>query len=147
MSGRFQIVILMFAGSLISATVVAQDLFVYPQKGQDNAQMDKDKYECYQWARQQTGVDPVRGAPAQEQQQSTVGRGMARGALGGLAIGNIAGGSGSKGAAAGALLGGVRSGAQDSRRRSSQQQSAAQSQQSYDRAYGACLEGRGYTVR
>ena len=75
------------------------------------------------------------------------GRGVARGAVGGLVIGNVAGGSGSKGAAAGALMGGLSSGARDNRRRSAQQQSAAQSQQSYNRAYGACLEGRGYTVR
>lgn len=147
MSGCFKIAFLAVAGSLISATVVAQDLFVYPQKGQDNAQMDKDKFECYQWARQQTGIDPVSGAPAAAQTQSTVGRGVARGAVGGLVIGNVAGGSGSKGAAAGALMGGLRSGTQDNRRRSAQQQSAAQSQQSYNRAYGACLEGRGYTVR
>ena len=135
------------AGALASSAALAQDLFVYPQQGQDNAQMDKDKYECYEWARRQTGIDPVRGAPQPAQTQSTVGRGMVGGALGGLAIGNIAGGSGSKGAAAGALIGGLRSGAQDNRRRSSQQQAASQSQQSYNRAYGACLEGRGYTVR
>ncbi len=138
---------LVLAGALIASTTLAQDLFVYPQKGQDAAQMDKDKFECYQWARQQTGVDPVQGAPAPAQQQSTVGRGVARGAVGGLAISNIAGGSGRRGAAAGAAIGGVRSGVQDNRQRSAAQQSAAQSQQSYNRAYGACLEGRGYTVK
>jgi len=138
---------LILVGVLVSSTVGAQDLFVYPQKGQDAAQMDKDKYDCYQWARQQTGVDPVKGSPAPAQQQSTVGRGVARGAVGGLAISNIAGGSGRRGAAAGAAIGGVRSGVQDNRQRSAAQQSAAQSQQSYNRAYGACLEGRGYTVK
>ena len=37
----------------------AQDLVIYPAKGQNNEQMEKDKYECYQWAKQQTGFDPM----------------------------------------------------------------------------------------
>ena len=147
MAYRSTLFLTIISGLLLTSAAVAQDLFVYPQKGQDAAQMDKDKYECYQWARQQTGIDPVQGSPAAAQTQSTVGRGVARGALTGLAIGNIADGSGSKGAAAGALIGGLRSGARDNRSRSAAQQSAAQSQQSYNRAYSACLEGRGYTVK
>ena len=147
MNSRLNTAFFFIVGLLASNAAVAQDLFVYPQKGQDAAQTDQDKYQCYQWARQQTGTDPVRGAPAPSRNQSTVGRGVAGGALGGLAIANIAGGSGRKGAAAGALMGGVSSSVRDNRRQSSAQQSAARSQQSYNRAYAACLEGRGYTVR
>ena len=144
---HYRLAFMALVGALASSTAGSQDLFVYPQQGQDNAQMDKDKYECYQWARRQTGIDPVQGSPAAAQTQSTVGRGLAGGALGGAALGAIAGGSARKGAAAGALMGGISSSARDNRRRSSAQQSAARSQQSYDRAYSACLEGRGYTVR
>ena len=36
-----------------------QDLIVYPAKGQSNDQMEKDKYECYSWAKGQTGFDPM----------------------------------------------------------------------------------------
>jgi hypothetical protein len=36
-----------------------QELIIYPAKGQGPEQMEKDKYECYNWAKQQTGFDPV----------------------------------------------------------------------------------------
>lgn len=32
--------------------------FVYPSKGQSEAEQNKDKWECHQWATQQTGIDP-----------------------------------------------------------------------------------------
>lgn len=147
MRSRLNTASIIIAGLLASGAAVGQDLFVYPQKGQSSAQMDQDKYQCYEWARNQTGIDPVRGSPAPAQTQSTVGSGIVGGALTGLVIGNVAGGSGSKGAATGALLGGLSSGARDNRRRSASQQSASRSQQSYNRAYAACLEGRGYTVK
>lgn len=131
-----------------AAPILAQEPFVYPAKGQSQEQLEKDKFECYQWARQNTGVDPVSGTPqAQSSGGSTAGRRAAGGAVKGLAIANIAGGSGSKGAAAGAVVGGARGAAQDNRQRQAQQQQAAQTQQSYNRAYSACLEGRGYTVK
>jgi hypothetical protein len=61
----------------------------------------------------------------------------------GAAVGAIAGDAG-KGAAAGAVVGGARG------RRGSmaaQQQQQAASSNAYDRAFAACMEGRGYTVR
>ena len=132
-----------------SASLFAQEVYIYPQKGQSQEQQDKDQYECYQWAKQNTGVDPVQGTPqaSSSSGDGTVARGTVRGALGGLVIGNIAGGSGSKGAAAGAVLGGTGSAIRKSQRQSGQQQQAANSQANYNRAYGACLEGRGYTVK
>jgi hypothetical protein len=61
----------------------------------------------------------------------------------GAAVGAIAGDAG-KGAAAGAVVGGVAG-----RRRGIQenQAAAAQTQDTYYRAFAACMEGRGYTVR
>ena len=41
--------------------VRSQDFYVYPKAGQDNQTMERDKFECYQWAKQQTGYDPSRG--------------------------------------------------------------------------------------
>ena len=125
------------------------DLFVYPAKGQSAEQTEKDKYECYQWAKQNTGVDPMQGATQQQKSDTSgdVAKGVVGGALSGLVIGNIAGGSGSKGAAAGAVFGGIGSASRSHRRQSSQQQASGQSRANYDRAYGACLEGRGYTVK
>ena len=132
----------------LAAPLKAQDLFVYPQKGQSAAQQDKDQYECYQWARQNTGVDPQRPPPAtQSNTGDQAARGAVRGALGGLAIANIAGGSGSKGAAAGAIFGGLGGASRSNRQQQAQQQQSNQAMSQYNRAYAACLNGRGYTVK
>ena len=44
---------------LAAGVVSAQELVIYPAKGQSNEQMEKDKYECYTWAKQQSGFDPM----------------------------------------------------------------------------------------
>jgi len=36
---------------LAAGVVSAQELVIYPAKGQSNEQMEKDKYECYTWAK------------------------------------------------------------------------------------------------
>ena len=46
--------------SLLGASAVsAQEPFIYPTKGQNARQQDKDKYECYGWAKGQSGFDPM----------------------------------------------------------------------------------------
>ena len=147
---------------LFPPAVQAQDPIVYPAKGQSNEQVEKDKYECYNWAKQQTGFDPMQvptttSAPPPQQSEGpgAVG-GAARGGLGGLAIGAIAGDAG-KGAAIGAVAGGLFGGLRhnDKSRSNDQQRQQWENQQTanyanqrnkYNRAYSACLEGRGYTV-
>ena len=42
----------------------AQDPVVYPAKGQSQEQTDRDKFECYTWAKQQTGFDPMQQSQA-----------------------------------------------------------------------------------
>jgi hypothetical protein len=139
------------------------DLIVYPKKGQTAQQQEKDEYECYTWGKNKTGFDPMQvpkataPPPQQEAKQGGVGRGAVRGGVTGLAVGAIAGDAGKGaaiGAAAGGLFGGMRR--QDQKRREEQaQQQWAQDQaaqyahkrNNYDRAYKACLEGRGYTVK
>src|SRR6201996_3142948 len=37
-----------------------QRVFVYPSNGQSPEQTERDRYECHNWAVQQTGVDPSR---------------------------------------------------------------------------------------
>jgi len=71
--------------------------------------------------------------------------GAARGAALGAVGGAIAGDAG-KGAAAGAAIGGLHTVMSDRRANEAQQQAYSASTQTYDRAYGACLQGRGYTV-
>ena len=149
-------------------TAVAQELVIYPAKGQSNEQTEKDKYACYSWAKGQTGFDPMVApqaiTPEPAQQTKSVAGGAVRGGVGGAVVGTgigaIAGGSkgagrgAGVGALAGGTIGGVRSHSQNQQAEQAQRQRGeeqlAQDQQrrnNYNRAFGACLEGRGYTVR
>jgi len=142
-----------------------QDFIIYPSKGQSQQQTEQDKFQCYEWAKQQTGFDPMAtpkttSPPPPSAQGSTAGgavKGGAVGALGGLSIGSIGGHAGEGaaiGAIAGGLIGGLRSRQQQEQAQQAQQQwadqQAAQYMQKrdyYNRAYKACLTGRGYTVQ
>ena len=145
------------AGAMLvaSSTFVQADPYVYPAKGQSAEQMEKDKYQCYGWGKQQTGFDPMNPPVASTGQANTgsVVGGAAKGAAGGAVIGAIAGDAG-KGAAIGAATGTVARGARNRGARNQQQQQAqqqsaaiAQMHSEYDRAYAVCLEGRGYSVK
>jgi len=143
--------------------VYAQEPFIYPEKGQSAEQQEKDKHECYSWAKGQTGFDPMQvptattAPPQQGTQQSSAVRGAAGGALVGVTAGAIAGDAGKGaaiGAASGALIGGMRRRDQQRQQQQAEQQWAEQEtanytnqRNNYNRAYGACLEGRGYTVK
>jgi len=124
--------------------VLAQQPIVYPAKGQSAQQQRADEGACYVWARDRTGIDPAAGQPASPQPTGQVAKGVVGGALKGAAIAGIADGDTGRGAAAGAVMGGVRGAA---RQQKTQQQAQASGVQQFQRAYGACLEGRGYTVR
>jgi hypothetical protein len=151
------------AAWLVAAPALADDIYIYPAKGQSKEQQDKDRYECYEWAKQQTGFDPMKkpqatSAPPPEQDpQGGAVSGAAKGAAVG-AIGGAIGGNAGKGAAIGALAGGVFGGAR--RRHQAAEQEAAQQQwadqqvanyqqqrSSWERAAKACLTGRGYTIQ
>lgn len=134
----------------------AQGPVAYPAKGQTEARQDRDEGECHVWARKKTGIDPATLAanpPPQETGPAVGGgerlRGAARGALGGAAIGAIAGDTGQGagiGAVAGTMMGGHRARQNQASRNESAQQAHAQQLDSYDRAYAACMTGRGYTI-
>ncbi len=142
----------------IAGSVVGQELFIYPNKGQSAEQQDKDKFECYSWAKNSSGFDPMAPptATAPPPQQQAKKGGVIRGAAGGAAVGAIVGDSddAKKGAAVGGLLGGMRRNEQKRQQQHDQQQweqeqtqQYAQARNNYNRGYAACLEGRGYTVR
>ncbi len=148
----------------VSTEAFAQsDMFIYPKEGQSNEQMEQDKYSCYGWAKKQTGFDPMEvpqaTAPPPQKQAKKGGmlRGAAGGALLGAGIGSISGDAGAGaaiGAGAGALFGGARRNKQVKQQQQAEQQWAqdqssqyAQRRNSYNRAYAACLEARGYTVK
>jgi Glycine zipper len=131
-------------------------VIVYPSKGQSAQQQNKDEGECYAWAKQQTGIDPVAVASAPTQQQgAAVGggervKGAARGAVGGAAIGAIAGDTG-KGAGIGAVAGTMAGGRQARQNKKEKEQQAQQAKsatlQQFNKGFGACMEGRGYTIK
>ena len=133
-------------------------VYVYPAKGQSQTQQANDESICYKSARSRTGVDPTNlppatAAPVAVHQGGAV-RGAAGGAAGGAAIGAIAGNAG-KGAAIGALAGGVvgrgrQNAANNAERHYAEANAQAQRSQSmnnFRRAFAACLESKGYTVK
>ena len=134
-------------------------LIVYPAKGQAPAQQQKDEGECYQWAHQQTGIDPMAPAATPPPQAASgpdgsAVKGAARGAAAGAAIGAIAGDTGEGaaiGATAGAMRGRRKAKAQKKEAAAdAQQQAKSQDQQTkgtFSKAMSACLEGRGYSVK
>lgn len=147
------------AGLVIAAAAAAafaQKPIVYPAKGQSTQQQQKDDGQCLAWAKQNTGIDPVAASqPAPQQSGPAVGggervKGAARGAVGGAVIGGIAGDAGT-GAGIGAAAGTMAGGARARKNQQAQNQQAQQQQKNalatYYRAYGACMEGRGYTIK
>lgn len=134
-------------------------LYVYPSKGQNQQQQKQDEFECYKWAVEQSGIDPlnlpkVTAPPPQSGPTGAAVVGAAKGAAAGAAIGSISGDMG-KGAAYGAMIGGIagrRQGkqAQASSNQQAQQQSAGQEQamrDSFIKAFTVCIEGKGYTIK
>lgn len=151
---------------LILSAAHAQEQYIYPNKGQSARQQDKDKFDCYGWAKGQTGFDPMappspKAPPPSRGRHSVVGGAVGGGALGagvGALGGAVAGGKAGKGAKIGAATGGLLGGMgaaganarasqeyRDWERREAQQYAAARTQ--YNRAFAACMEGRGYTVK
>lgn len=146
-----------------SGAALGQGVIIYPDRGQSPQQQQQDQGQCHAWAVQQSGFDPSRPQmaqappPPQTGPQGQVlrgaGRGAAIGAVGG-AIGGDAGKGAAIGAATGALFGGMRrreermAQEQQYDQAMAQQQAAmAQGSSTYNRALGACMAGRGYTVR
>ena len=141
-----------------SGLVFGGDLIVFPNDGQSAEQQEADEFSCYNWGKRETGFDPMATPtatappPAQEPAKGGTGRGMLRGA----AIGGIIDGSdGAKtGAATGAVVGTMRRNDQRRQQQAAEDQWAqeqtaiyAENRNRYDRAYAACMEAKGYTVR
>lgn len=138
-----------------SLAMAQQKPVIYPAKGQSAEQQQKDDGECYVWAKNTTGVDPVAlnaaPPPTAPPPKGQVAKGMMRGAVGGAVIGEVADDNAGGGAAAGAVVGGARS-AQKGKQAQAQQQSQAKASQqqamsTYYRGFGACMEGRGYVLK
>jgi len=143
-------------------------VYVYPGKGQSAEQLDRDRYECYVWAVEQTGFDPSQPSLAPHQRVEVVpapapGADTVAGAVAGAVIGAAVSSPrrAGAGAAVGAVIGGVLGSASDAARvqeareiqrrqdlRETERLARIERQSNdYRRALTACLEGRGYTVK
>ena len=141
---------------VLATSVFSQEPIVYPAKGQSQDKMEQDKYQCYSWAKKQTGFDPMQPPPPLAQPRGPRSSPL-RGAAGGAALGVVGGaigGNAGKGAAIGAatggLIGGLRMRHEQQQITYAQQQQAAaygQERGGYNRAFSACMEGRGYSVK
>ena len=151
------------------ATPPSTEVYFYPTKGQSKAQQERDRYECYLWAKQQTGFDPSAPNLAPHQRVRVVptsppGEDVKAGAIAGAVMGAVVARPGEeaegavKGAIAGAIVGAAAESAREQQTRQIEAQRQAQldaqhaarlEQQAsnYRRAMSACLKGRGYEVR
>ena len=134
----------------------AQRPIAYPSQRQGQERQDRDDGQCQAWARKQTGVDPAALAanpPPQETGPAVGGgervRGALRGALGGAAIGAIGGDAGEGaaiGAGVGTLAGGHRARQNQAGRNAANAGARQAALDEYNRAWNACMRGRGYSV-
>lgn len=141
---------------------------VYPARGQAAAQIDRDRFECHEWARQQSGFDPSQPVPAAVPAGTAPATpagtgavataGLLKGAAGGAAVAELSDHDAGKGAAAGMLGASLRQQMQQRRALSQQQGAAAQqatqqqtaraqARSTYERGFAACMEARGYVVK
>jgi type II secretory pathway pseudopilin PulG len=124
------------------ATVAANVPMVYPAKGQSAQQTERDKFECYEWSKGQTGFDPLQaevpqamvqpGVATASTSQSTApshaALGMAKRAAGGAAVAELTHNDAGKGAAVGVLGAAVRERMQQQQAAQAKQQQATQQQ-------------------
>lgn len=143
------------------------DVYFYPLEAQSPERQDRDRYECYLWAKQHTGFDPSLARADQPQVRVVAvpppGHDTAVGAVTGAAIGAAVAQpwETGEGAAIGAVAGAMLGAASDAARQQQAEQAQAQLDQahsrsnarmeaaiqSYRRAMQACLEARGYAVQ
>ena len=152
---------LVAAAALSSLTLVAaaaedlRALEVQGQRGQSLEQTRRDRYECHNWAVEQTGdaptavpVDPEPSGGDRELRRERVDRAIVGAAIGGV-IGSIFNNGRRRhsndrvlaGAAAGAAIGAATASGQRH-----DPASGEEAPSDYLRALTACLEGRGYSV-
>ncbi len=141
---------------VVFMTSAQSEMFIFPKDGQSAEQQEQDEFACYKWAKNQTGVDPNQPTQSAASPPPSRRGGVLGSAMGGAALGAIGGaiaGDAGKGAAIGAAVGGGSGMLRQRRARAEshqrQQQAAAaqqQNRQGFNRAYGVCLEARGYKV-
>jgi hypothetical protein len=143
-----------FGGTAAGAAEDLAALRVEGVHGQTAERARRDRYECHNWAVEQTGEAPRR-APAEppadverERRAERVGR-VITGAVLGAGLGGVVRGAQGENPNQGVLAGaaiGAAVGAATGKAREQREEEAAAVPSDYLRALTACLEGRGYTV-
>lgn len=160
---------------LVCKLGAAQDIYVYPAKGQSDEQLADDRYECHRWAVKESDFDPsqfddvepfrtVKVPVPENEAEGATQKGAIAGAVTGAVIGAHSGDA-AKGAVIGTVIGTIagaaieEQGQRDARaqageeaRRQAEELARTKAEKAlrrsnYRRALTACLEGRGYTVR
>jgi len=171
--GVWRLIVVALVLGAVPGVGLAQQLFIYPDRGQSPDQQARDRWECHNWAVQQTGFDPSAPQMAQAAppppppSMGAPQGGLFRGAAGGAALGAVGGaigGDAGKGAAIGAAVGGLFGMMRRAEQMRQQEQAQMQYQQqmqamaaqqsaartgasaNYNRAFGVCMNGRGYQV-
>lgn len=134
------------AAVLLAVGVAAQKPVVYPAKAQSAQQQQKDDGACYAWAKSNTGIDPAVVAQTPQPAPKPGGERL-KGAARGAVIGEVVSDKPGEGAAVGAIVGGARARKSQAAQQQQAQAQQAQTMNTFYRAYGACMEGRGYTVK
>ena len=161
------VVFVLCAGSFAYA---GMGTYAFPQKGQTPEMQQQDEQGCAQWASDQTGINPAVLQYKQQEAQADLQKGaeeankprvvrkLGRVALTGAAVGsmneNMNSGAG-KGAAMAATVGASRMLGQraDQKAQAPLNEANAKAGQvqaeteQYVRAYSACMEGKGYSIR
>ena len=155
--------------SVLAASAQADETYVFPAADQSEEQQKKDEYECYLWAVDQSGFDPVEGHQGDPSQASDdadsagaksggAGKAALGGATRGAVIAEASDGDASKGATAGATMGLIKGkrrqqAAADKEKAAREEQARAEAEakqklvSNYERARAACLEARDYVVK
>lgn len=115
-----------------------QRIIAYPPQGKLAEDVSRDKAQCDEWAKQETGyANPAAEGVKEGVKWGAIG--AAAGAAIGVAVGAVAGDPGF-GAGLGAVMGGASGGLSQGLN----QANAAQYR--YENAYALCMGGRGYQV-
>jgi len=133
------------------------DIHAYPSKGQTHEQQNKDKWQCHQWATEQTGIDPISMAEKEikppESPSDSVASGAKKGLFHGLIAGEIRGGNFAQSVPMGTGIGALMTLRRHRKEMEKQHQEYVQAHneraaklKTYDKTYGVCMKGRGYTV-
>ncbi len=173
MKKQWLVLVLLLSVMSVCAYAASLGTYAFPQKGQTPEQQKTDENACAQWASDQTGLNPAvleyqqkeamaaqQQAVQQQQKAASTGtiRRIGRAALTGAALGGIDNGM-DDGAGKGAVMGLTAATSQSIAKSKEQKIQAgidsadAQSQQvqadtqKYLRAFSACMEGKGYSIR